>query len=239
MNGRTARKIVWKNRSSYLFGERSFVTVSLPVSIYPEPYPSFEAVGKPLDWSNAWIRPDGDTLIVTQISRLSCNEDPRLHDNTFQNGFEPKLHFVEKIYEGTDSDGKKHETWEWWECFCTRFSLPETKDKEFGTMIGDNWEPENPEALILSYKAQQDWEYKYIHGAMSDAEYEALSPTLKKVLALNDPAKTQSLNSVKDGVAEITWSVKYFYPHRRAAFAARLGRMVKHMKQAGHKVRVY
>lgn len=239
MNGRTARKIVWRNRSSYLFGQRSFVTALIPASVYPVPAIDFDPPGEILGFKGFYKRVDGDTIVVTNIGEVS-GPNPHTTDRKDENGFAATAYFPKKYGEPMGADGKQHEWWDWWEITCARHEKSEVPEYVIGDRIGVLWEPDNAEAMVTSYKATRDWERKYISGILdSEEELDALSPLMQRILETGTWAKTTNFCGVEDGHVVIQWVVKYFYPDTKLGFAASLSRTVRHAKQHGIKIKVY
>lgn len=76
MNARTLRKRLMR-RPAHRAGRRAYLTISVPLSMYPEVPPLFDSPGLPADFEGHWRSEDGRTQwSISKVSSGRKPEDP-------------------------------------------------------------------------------------------------------------------------------------------------------------------
>lgn len=240
MNGKTAKKLLMRGRDSVFWGRRAFLTVRLPLSLVPEPVPPrvpVDRVGESTGMGGYWKRSDenGHT-VLTAISHPSSGGDPQRFIDRGEIKV-PVYHVNHESYEydETDDDGKVigKETshhYDWWEIHeyvFDNYDTPEQKQIEDRAGSAD---------LVDMYRARKQWIEKYTQGRGGEGTG---IPVLDGFLVAAYWAKTtyESVDEAR-GWFYITYSVKWFYSHRKRGFARDLSRAMKRAKKAGVLARV-
>jgi hypothetical protein len=225
MNARTVRKILMKSRSRYLFGSRAFVTVKVPLNVFPELPPEVPDFGKPYSFQGMWEQRDNGVYTFTSIRSLSSTKNP-----------------MELVRDEHSSTPRCVELdpyskfWRWFEgtkivyrCDTSlEYPLSDPK-KELLQRV------ELPEEHIADHKNRQNWFDNYCQGS-SEKAWE--DPLVGGFLWAGNEAKA-TYAWIKGDDVFLQYAVKWFYPKRKLRFSAKLARAVSRAKRSGHDVRVY
>ncbi|MBI4021444.1 MAG: hypothetical protein HY369_04310 [Candidatus Aenigmarchaeota archaeon] len=156
MNARTIRKRLMRHRRNVFWGRRAYLTISVPLSLYPESLPPFVPPGLPDFLEGHWRNEDDSKKWY--IGQISCGTKPEedranvvgLHLSHWGNSWE--------WYEGQEltMDGEK---------VAARKPLPEE--------------------MILAYARRMQWIDKWLHGSHGFAEGELSTPIALLLLCSN------------------------------------------------------
>lgn len=240
MNGRTIKRRLMENRANVMWGRRAFVTARLPLSVLPEPVPERPGPSDLLDpgagWEEGfaynWFRkvPHGDGTVlheVYDVSKSYINFDPR------KNSDEDDGPFVERhlIREREDRDW-----FIWWSGHRLRAVLPEGEDPDRVDYRVDWQEEPLPEEDVDRAMVWDQWSTKYLRGLAPMGEGTG-NPVLDAFHDAVNAAKT-TYPYVRGKYVYITYSVKWFYPRRKARFCADLHRAFRVARKHGVKAKL-
>ena len=211
MNARAVKKHLMRGRVRNFWGRRTYMRISLPLSIIPTPPPPPADIPegfKEGGWSGFWQNADESESI--HINRSSCGFDPT--ELTQRAPYEQIL-----FAEFTDNH------WVFWSGHRTR------KNGE-----DENGEPTfefTPldEALVAQHKAYSDWHDKlYFMGQ---------HPVMDAFNMAHNAAKSMYWTVVGQRlIAE--YGVKWFYPDRKLHFCSAISHAMRVAKKHGIKARI-
>lgn len=167
MNARTIRKRLMSrpnHRTDVFWGRRAYLTLSVPLSMYPEAPPPFTPPGLPDSFEGHWRSFDGGRR--WHIGRLSCGVKPA-DDRAGIVGLRERSHGF---------------GWEWYEGEELRMEGDEVAERN-----------PLPEEMILAYARREQWERKWLYG-LEGFEEEELSESLGVLLLCSNWAKSAHAN---------------------------------------------
>lgn len=226
MNGRAVRKRLMRCRVQSLFGERAFLCVRVPITVYPEPSPVIPSFPGEELYGGHWSleKEDGSHDEVV-ISNPSSGMDPHEFDGP------ETLRFVEKT----------PYYWQWWTGW--KYSIPAGATRE------ETWEcfhrgEDLPIEVVEQYRRVCGWEYTFVHG-YPRAPYEAHEgwrndarwAVASALLDAGTHAKTVYPH-VDGEFMTLTFSVKWRYPQRVRRFSAAMHRVFDLARKRGVAVKV-
>ena len=217
-NARTIRKRLMASRRRVFWGERAFVSVRVPWSVYPEPLPPFVS---PLGFvevaAGQWERRTGSTTKrVISIGEVSLGVDPRTQAPERPS---EAFWFLEQAAWG----------WRWWEGHEEEIDeAAPISSEEARKTLG-----ELPEEMVAAYRARHLWFSRWargVHGPVGVPVLDAL------FVAAND-AKTTYHGETPHGEVT-TFSVKWFYPARKLGLCAALHHAFRVARRTGVDLRL-
>jgi len=227
-----------RNRHNVFWGRRAFVTARLPATVLPEPEPPKPGPLDLLDsgsgweegFSYNWFRkvPQGDGTVIHEVydvSKAYTNHDPRKNSDAGPD--EDHAEIIERhlIREYEDRDW-----FIWWRGVRRWTVLPDGVEPD-----GDSvWQEEPlPEEDVDRAMAWDRWRDKYLVGLVGGTG----NPVLDAFHDAAYAAKT-TYPYVRGEYVYITYSVKWFYPRRKARFCADLHRAFRVARRHGVKAKL-
>lgn len=240
MNARTIRKNLMRNRRTSFWGRRAFVTVRLPLTLFPPLPPPFPT---PLDqnptaqgWKEgygcwyrripaaqltaeeraAWNVGEAETIVERwRFGVVMCSTDPRK--------------WAENIGRIADRHVLRSglHSYDWWEGVHS-LSIVGPDDVE----QGEQHRSLAPE-LIDQYMARRLWEDKWVSGMEGATD----QPVVDAFLSAANYAKT-TYHRIAGEYVYLTYSVKWFYPRYKLRFATDLHHAFDVARQHGVSVRL-
>lgn len=202
-----------RGRKTSFWGNRTYVRVILPTSIFAEPLPAFPTLPPGLfsdGDDGVWFdSPEGidKSLILISVTNPSSGTDP---ETTWWD-----------VVPGT-LERTEYGSYTWWSA--EKFTRPSV-DEKFGR-DGESYE----EPWVFDYIALERWKVK----AREDFSH----PVLKKLIVCENWAKSRYTNVLPSGEVEFIFGVKGHYRNRMVRFAAGLSRSVKLAKKLGIPMKV-
>lgn len=235
MNARAVKKRVLRMRRVSFWGRRAYVSLRIPMSVYPEPCPVFIV---PLDWKPeeslgaCWRIPTleaaSDQRAYVSISKITSGTDPRKNPDK-----EEAFRFLECRETWTDRAGKVHEHWEWWEGVIRvgREYVDAEGNKQWELLKQINL----PDDVVAAYRRESCWHAKYIQRMKS---FEGDDRGFFARMWETQSWARATYGYVEGNHVVVTWAVKWFYSETLARFCASLGRLLKVAKREGIPVKL-
>jgi len=197
MDAKTVDDVVTKSQGTYLFGQRSFVEVSIPIAKLDSEPPPKPKLGRPGVFMGYWTSKKRGLTVMTTIHQVSSLKKPR----TTEHGVKPL--FVQR-----ESWGHDRFEYTWWEGDKRFFKGKPTRE----TLV--RVEPLDPK-IVGAYKVYRDWMEKYGgHQATGIEAFDAFVDAAEYAKTVNAGLRGRRL--------VLQFVVKYFKPETRKGFVRAL-----------------
>lgn len=220
MNGKSLKKRLMRGKVKSFWGERAYLTVRLPMNLFPKPFPHFK--GKHL--ASCWTEVKDGKLYQYYISNVSSGFDPRKRkEGECSKNFSLDIFFLEE-----NDSNQEWKSYSWWEGARLVFDSPDAKGKVIETTNLDK-------ELISAYRSQTLWVVDYLQFG----KFDECPQVLQEFLNASNWAKTFYHSFSKDyKYLYLTYSVKWKVPSYKRRFLNDLAKAMKVAKRSNLYIKV-